>query len=119
VQVIIDGYPGDSRVALHAWAIAFTEDGMVDEYRGCAFVNAAAEYGRPGHPVRAMAVAQRRWVNETTLGLLRAAGHPHPLAAARVLLALRTGYVYSLGLEEDAGWAEQFLDACDRVIDAR
>ena len=119
VQAIIDRFPGDPRGALHAWGIEFTQDGTVDEYRGCTFVNAAAEYGRPGHPVRMMAVAQRRWVNETTLSLLRAVGHPDPVAAARVLLALRTGYVYSLGLEEDAGWAEQFLDACDRVIDAR
>jgi hypothetical protein len=33
------------------------------------------------------------------------------------LLALRTGYVYSLGLEEDTGWPEQFLEAYYRVID--
>ncbi|MFZ0755980.1 MAG: TetR/AcrR family transcriptional regulator [Trebonia sp.] len=119
VQAIIDSHPGNPRGALHAWAVAFTEDGMIDEYRGCTFVNAAAEYGPPDHPVRTMAVEQRRWVNATAQTLLREAGHRDPVAATRVLMALRTGYVYSLGLEEDTGWAEQFLAAFDRVIDER
>ena len=57
VQDLIARYPGDPRGALHAWAVAFTEDGVVDEYRGCTFINAAAEYGQPDHPVRAAAVA--------------------------------------------------------------
>jgi hypothetical protein len=47
VQGVVDAFPGDPSGALHAWAVAFTEDGQVDEYRGCTFVNAAAEYGRP------------------------------------------------------------------------
>ena len=61
---------------------AFTEDGQVDEYRGCTFVNAAAEYGRPDHPVRVMAIGQRRWINEITERLLTESGHPEPQAAA-------------------------------------
>lgn len=116
VQGILDAYPDDPGGALHAWAVAFTEDGQVDEYRGCTFVNAAAEYGRPDHPVRLMAIDQRRWINEVTENLLRRCGHPEPLAAARALLALRTGYVFSTGLEEDAGWAGQFLAAHDRIV---
>jgi hypothetical protein len=28
-------------------------------------------------------------------------------------------YVFSAGLEEDAGWAEEFVAAYDRVVDAR
>jgi AcrR family transcriptional regulator len=119
VQAIIDSHPDDPRGALHTWAVAFTEDGMIDEYRGCAFINAAAEYEPSDHPVRTMAVEQRRWVNATTQTLLREAGHRDPGAATRVLMALRTGYVYSLGLEEDTGWAEQYLAAFDRVIDER
>jgi AcrR family transcriptional regulator len=116
VQAVVDAHPGDPRGALHAWAVAFTEDGQVDEYRGCTFVNAAAEYGQPDHPVRLLAIAQRRWINQVTETLLSQAGHPEPLAAARALLALRTGYVFSTGLEEDEGWAEQFLAAHDRIV---
>jgi len=119
VQSIVDAHPGDPRAALHAWAVALTEDGMIDEYRGCTFVNAAAEYEPPDHPVRAIAVDQRRWVNQITAGLLREAGHPDPAAAARLLMALRTGYVFSLGLEEGDGWAEQYVAAYDQVVDQR
>src|ERR1700753_566844 len=119
VQSIIDAHPGDPRGALHAWAVALTEDGMIDEYRGCTFVNAAAEYEPPDHPVRAIAIDQRRWVNQVTESLLRQAGHPDPAAAARLLIALRTGYVFSLGFEEDAGWAEQYIAAYDRVVGER
>jgi hypothetical protein len=46
-------------------------------------------------------------------------GHPEPQAAARALLALRTGYVFSTGLEEDTGWAGQFLAAHDRIVTQR
>jgi AcrR family transcriptional regulator len=116
VQAIIDSHSGDPRGALHTWAVAFVDDGQVDEYRGCTFINAAAEYGQPDHPVRLMAIAQRRWINQTTEDLLRQAGHPDPVAATRVLQALRTGYVFSTGLEEDAGWAGQFLAAHDRIV---
>jgi AcrR family transcriptional regulator len=116
VQAVVDAHPGDPCRALHAWAVAFTEDGQVDEFRGCTFVNAAAEYGQPDHPVRLMAIAHRRWINQITETLLGQAGHPEPQAATRALLALRTGYVFSTGLEEDDGWAEQFLAAHDRIV---
>jgi transposase len=114
----------DPRPRGHAVASGRAERGQdlprfVRAYRGCTFINAAAEYGQPDHPVRAMAIAQRRWVCETKEALLRQAGHPDPVAAARTLLALRTGYLISAALEEDAGWAEQFVAAYDRVVDAR
>jgi AcrR family transcriptional regulator len=105
-----------ARAALHAWAVALTEDGMIDEYRGCTFVNAAAEYEPLDHPVRAIAIDHRRWVNQVTESLLRQAGHPDPAAAARLLMALRTGYVFSLGFEEGDGWSEQYIAAYDRVV---
>jgi AcrR family transcriptional regulator len=115
VQAIIDRHPGHPGQALHEWAVAFVQDGVVDEYRGCTFVNAAAEYGDPGHPVRARAAAQRSWINDKTEALLRESGHPDPVAATRTLLALRTGYIFSAGLEEDAGWADQFVAAYDQI----
>jgi AcrR family transcriptional regulator len=119
VQAIVDAHPGDPLGALRAWSVALTEDGMVDEYRGCTFVNAAAEYGQHDHAVRRIATGHRQWVNETTERLLAEAGHPDPAAAARVLMALRTGYVFSLGFEEEDGWAAQYLAACDAVYQER
>ena len=117
VDRILAQHPDDPKAALRAWAVAFVNDGVIDEYRGCAFVNAAAEYSDLRHPVRARAVAQREWVNGVTERLLRAAGHPEPKRATRLLMALRTGYVFSAGLEEPAGWAEDFLAAQARIVD--
>jgi AcrR family transcriptional regulator len=114
---LLAAYEGNPRGALHAWAVAFAADGVVDEYRGCAFVNAAAEYGDTSHPVRARAIQQREWVNGVTERLLREAGHPEPERATRLLLALRTGYVFSAGLEEPNGWADEFVAAYDRIVD--
>jgi AcrR family transcriptional regulator len=109
----------DPREALRAWAVAFVQDGVVDEYRGCTFINAAAEYGDPDHPVRVAAVKQRTWVNDTTAELLRQAGHPEPEVAARTMLALRTGFVFASGLEDPPTGAAEFLAALDRIIDQR
>jgi len=119
VTTLIAAHPGDPRGALHAWAVAFVNDGVIDEYRGCTFVNAAAEYAEPDHPVRVRAIEQRRWINQVTEDLVRQVGHPDPRAATRELLALRTGYVYSVGLEEPQGWEADFLAAHDRIVDGR
>jgi AcrR family transcriptional regulator len=115
VERILADHPDDPRAALHAWAVAFVNDGVIDEYRGCAFVNAAAEYADVRHPVQQRAVAQRQWVNGITERLLRQAGHPEPERATRLLMALRTGYVFSAGLEEPGGWADEFVAATQRI----
>ncbi|MHA3700819.1 TetR/AcrR family transcriptional regulator [Jatrophihabitans sp. YIM 134969] len=114
---ILEAHAGDPRRALEVWAQAVVDDGVIDEYRGCTFVNAAAEYGDGQHPVRRAAIAQRTWVKDTTAQLLREAGHPDPDAAARTLLALRTGFVFAAGLEDPPEGARDFLAACRRVVD--
>ena len=119
VTRLVEAHAGDPRTALRVWAEAVANDGIIDEYRGCTFVNAAAEYGDADHPVRLAAVEQRRWINRVTEELLAGCGHPDPATAARTLMALRTGYIYSAGLEESEGWVEDFLAAYDRVVDAR
>ncbi|MDQ0795051.1 TetR/AcrR family transcriptional regulator [Streptomyces sp. B1I3] len=60
-------------------------------FRGCPFINAAAEYPEPDHPVRQLVAEHRAWFRETLAGLLRAAGHPAPEAAAASLLLARDG----------------------------
>ena len=74
MQAIIDSHPGDPQ-ACSTSAVAFTEDGMIDEYRGCTFVKRGRPRIRPPDPVRTMAVEQRRWVNATAQTLLCEAGH--------------------------------------------
>jgi hypothetical protein len=68
-------------------------------------------------PSGPLPLTHRRWVNQVTESLLRQAGHPDPAAAARLLMALRTGYVFSLGFEEGDGWPGQYVAAYDRVVE--
>ena len=35
-----------------------------DDFRGCPFINAAAEYPDPGHPARLVVAANRQWVRQ-------------------------------------------------------
>ncbi|WP_069171508.1 TetR/AcrR family transcriptional regulator [Streptomyces griseus] len=60
-------------------------------FRGCPFINAAAEYPDPDHPVRLLVAEHRTWFRDTLAGLLRAAGHPAPDAGAASLLLARDG----------------------------
>ncbi|WP_405014335.1 TetR/AcrR family transcriptional regulator [Kitasatospora sp. NBC_01539] len=60
-------------------------------FRGCPFINAAAEYPDPAHPVRLLVAAHRRWFLDALTGLLTACGHPDPAAGAGTLLLLRDG----------------------------
>jgi AcrR family transcriptional regulator len=52
------------------------------DFRGCPFINAAAEYPDPGHPGRVVADAHRQWVRDLLAGLAGEAGIAEPEALA-------------------------------------
>lgn len=79
-----------------------------EDYRGCQFLNAAAEYPDPRHPVRAVIDDQRRWLFETLRDLAAGLGHPDPDYAARVLVLLHDGAFQAAGLD-DAGVVRETL----------
>lgn len=60
-------------------------------FRGCPFVNAAAEYPDPRHPVRAVVAAHRDWYTSTLAQLLKQLHHPLPGDAADDLMMIRDG----------------------------
>lgn len=60
-------------------------------FRGCPFINAAAEFPDATHPVRQVVTAHREWYVETLSRLLRDIGHPVPGDAADELLLARDG----------------------------
>jgi AcrR family transcriptional regulator len=60
-------------------------------YRGCPFINAAAEYPDPAGPVRQAIDEHRRWLRGLLRDLLRAADHPTPDQTADVLVVLADG----------------------------
>lgn len=60
-------------------------------FRGCPFINAAAEFPEAEHPVRKIVTAHREWCVETLADLLKQLGHPVPGDAADELLLARDG----------------------------
>jgi AcrR family transcriptional regulator len=60
-------------------------------FRGCPFINAAAQFAEPNHPVRIAVTAHRDWYAHRIEGLLRDLGHPHPGDAADDLILARDG----------------------------
>ena len=74
--------------ALHD-AIVATIEGP--GFRGCPFLNAAAEFPEPGHPVRRAVERHREWYVDVLEQVLRELGHPMPGEAADDLMLARDG----------------------------
>ncbi|WP_103503376.1 MULTISPECIES: TetR/AcrR family transcriptional regulator [unclassified Streptomyces] len=77
-------------------AVARLAHGMGTEicrpgFRGCPFINAAAEYADPDQPVRRLVATHREWFIGQLRELLTAAGIAHPEPAAQELMMLRDG----------------------------
>ena len=87
--------PADQMVGLFdALATACRRDG----YRGCAFINAAAE-AVPGSPVHDRTVAHKQQVLDWVTGLAKAAGVSDPPGLARSLTLLLDGGLASGSLD--------------------
>ncbi|MFC8854750.1 TetR/AcrR family transcriptional regulator [Streptomyces sp. NPDC057144] len=60
-------------------------------FRGCAFLNAVAEYPDPAHPVHRAVLAHRQWFLDTVTELLAQVGGVDGEAAGRHFVMLRDG----------------------------
>lgn len=60
-------------------------------FRGCAFINAAAEFSDPGDPVRSTVAAHRRWMLAEFADIAAEAGMENVDTVARQLMVLRDG----------------------------
>lgn len=92
------------------------ELGREPSYRGCPFVNAAAEYPDPTHPVRQAIAEHRRWFRELLRDLLTADGHPEADRTADLLVALKDGLFVGSDLDHPAH-RTLIRDAVTRLLD--
>lgn len=60
-------------------------------FRGCPFMNAAAEYPDPTHPVRAVVTDFRKWMVGEFTTWAESRGVPEPERVARTIMMLRDG----------------------------
>lgn len=87
-----------------------------DEFRGCAFINAAAEITDPAHPAREAVREHKRALGEYLERVVRDAGLAEPAARAGALLLLVEGCIVSALIEDDAGPARRARDAARTLL---
>jgi AcrR family transcriptional regulator len=88
-------------------------------FRGCAFLNAAAEYPDPKHPVHQAVLAHRQWFLETVTELLAEIGTSPAGPAGRHLVMLRDGAMASGCLSDSELVSETFLQGVEGILEAR
>jgi AcrR family transcriptional regulator len=74
-----------------------------EDFRGCMFIKASAEYQQPDHPIHAQSAEHKRLMFVHARKLAEAAGAPDPAALARALLLLKEGAIVTahLGYQSD------------------
>jgi AcrR family transcriptional regulator len=84
-------------------------------FRGCPFINAAAEYADPGHPVRKVVDAHRAWFRSMLEKLTVSIGINDP-AVANELMMLRDGAMVSGYLDNPDTVSAALLSASRAVL---
>lgn len=86
------------------------------EYRGCPFLNAAAEYTDPTSPVRQAIEARRVWNHGLLRQLLAADGDPTPSVTASLLVALSDGLLEIAYLDDPKSVPALVKEALTRLL---
>ena len=107
------------RAVLAAVAAGVTTVPATEGFRGCEFVNTAAEFCDPGHPARLVVDQHRAWIRDLMSEALAELGHPTPRSTAEVLLMLRTGAIVAASLEgftdDDGAFEKTWWSLVDRA----
>ncbi|GCA50449.1 TetR/AcrR family transcriptional regulator [Sinorhizobium meliloti] len=85
-------------------------------WRGCPFLNAAAEYPAPKSPVRQAIEARRAWYYGVLRDLLQADGDPTPSVTASLLVAVSDGLLEAAYLDDPAAVPALVGEALDRLL---
>ncbi|MDT0393489.1 MULTISPECIES: TetR/AcrR family transcriptional regulator [Streptomyces] len=103
---------------VRAVAKSITEGIRSDGFRGCAFLNAAAEYFDPAHPIHQAVLAHRQWFLNTVTALLAQTGEETADAAGRHFVMLRDGAMAAGCLFDPKLISETFLDGVEGILEA-
>ncbi|AOS62835.1 transcriptional regulator, TetR family [Actinoalloteichus hymeniacidonis] len=108
----------DPMAMLRAYTVALGEVSCAPGFRGCPFINAAAEFADPDHPVRVTVAEHRRWFSSEIREILAELGVTDVGSVAEQLILLRDGAMVSgyVGNPQDASKA--LTDALSAIIDA-
>lgn len=85
-------------------------------FRGCAFLNAAAEYPDAHHPVHRAILDHRSWFAELARTLFRAVSDERADESAALFVLLRDGAMTAGCLGDRGQVGTAFLDGVERVL---
>ncbi|MCQ9366719.1 TetR/AcrR family transcriptional regulator [Brevibacterium sp. 91QC2O2] len=109
---------GDPVCSLRAIAAGIGEASCSPGFRGCAFINAAAEFSDPGDPVREVVDTHRQWMLGEFASMTAEAGVDDPQQTARQLMMLRDGAMVSGYLGGEESIAASLDSAFDALLTA-
>lgn len=101
---------------LRAIARSIAEGIQSPHFRGCAFLNAVAEYPDPGHPVHQAVLDHRAWFLSAITDLLARVGETPPEPAGRHFMMLRDGAMASGCLADPAEVCDTFLEGVEGLL---
>jgi AcrR family transcriptional regulator len=104
---------------IRAVARSIAEDIASPGFRGCAFLNAAAEYPDPEHPVHRAVLAHRDWMLATMTDLFAATGKPDAEPAGRHFVMLRDGAMAAGCLTDPGPVCDTFLRGVEGLVSYR
>lgn len=105
--------------ALRAVAADIAADIRRDRFRGCAFLNAAAEYPEPANPVHRQVMAHRQWFLEAVTELFGQIGDGPAGPAGRHFVMLRDGAMVAGCLSDPDEVCPTFLDGVEGLLRSR
>lgn len=109
--------PADPCEALEALARVMGTEACRPGFRGCPFINAAAEYPSSEHPVRAAVTRHRNWFHGLVAELAGRLGAANPELAADQLVMLRDGAMVHGYVADPQAVAGSLLQAGRAVLD--
>lgn len=104
--------------SLHAIAEGIGAVSCSPGFRGCAFINAAAEFSDSHDPVRAVVTTHRQWMLDEFAGIAADAGIDDTEKTARQLMILRDGAMVNGYLGEPESLTTSLRAAFDSVLTA-
>jgi AcrR family transcriptional regulator len=102
---------------VRAIAAAIAEGIQSPGFRGCAFLNAVAEYPDVAHPVHQAVLAHRAWFLDTLNTLMARIEVTRAEAAAQHFVMLRDGAMAAGCLFDPAAICETFLRGVDGLVE--
>ncbi|GAB2601546.1 TetR family transcriptional regulator [Paractinoplanes abujensis] len=106
--------PGD---AVRAIAAGIADGIRSPGFRGCAFLNAVAEYPDPQSPVHQVVLAHRQWFLDTVVELMARIEPDEAEAAAQHFIMLRDGAMAAGCLFDPEAISETFLRGVNGLVE--